>query len=353
VTTAILFGGYGTFGSLAARELACTGITVTVAGRDQRRAEAFARSLGRQHRALAVDLTRPADCLAALTGQRVAVNCAGSFTHLGPSLLDACVQKGCHYTDIAVERDHAAIVRAHGEQFRQAGLSAVYGCSSLPAISGALALVARSGGEALPHEARVTLFIGNKNPKGRSAIDSLVRILGQPIATPQGSILGFRDRQVVNLPPPFGKRAVFNFDSPEYDLFPDLLGVPAVSVKVGFELRLVTYSFALLACLGWRLTALTPWLERIGSVMGWCGSSSGVILVELFYASGSARRVALVARREGQRMAALPCALATRALCRESQLRRGAVTAYELLGGQRLLELLIAEGFELWHPVST
>src|SRR5262249_42245540 len=159
---------------------------------------------------------------------------------------------------IAVERDHAALIRAYGERFRQRGLAAVYGCSSLPAISGALALHARSlcgDKTAKPERARVTLFIGNDNPKGRGAILSLLRTLGQPIHAPQGMLRGFRDREVVPLPPPFGRRAVFNFDSPEYDLFPALLGVRLVSVKVGFELRLANYGFAALALLGYRYDA--------------------------------------------------------------------------------------------------
>src|SRR5262249_20477301 len=183
---AILFGGYGTFGAQVAAELAAWDLPVTIAGRSRARAEELARSLGPQHRAGEVDLKDAASCRQALAGHAVAVNCAGSLVEMGSPLLDACLETGCHYADIAVERPHTAWVRAHHERFRERGLAAVYGCSSLPAISGALALHAAAGRPDKPWRARVTLFIGNDNPKGRNAIASLVQILGKSIQAPQG-----------------------------------------------------------------------------------------------------------------------------------------------------------------------
>jgi hypothetical protein len=348
MSRAIVLGGYGTFGALVARELAAAGVAVTVAGRSLAHAEEAARALGQAHRGLAVDLTSAASCRAALGGHAVAVNCAGSLAEFGSTLLDACLDAGCHNADIAVERPHAALVRSRGEDFRGCGLSAVYGCSSLPAISGALGLIAREGTALAPRRARVTLFIGNRNPKGRGAIRSLVETLGKPIRAPQGALRGFRDREVVPLPQPFGRRAVFNFDSPEYDLFPDLLSVPAVSVKVGFELRLATYGFALLALLGREYgTRTLDLLEWVGDRAAWVGTSGGAVMTELFYEDGTTRRAALVAPRHGQRMAALPCALVARALCAGEGQQTGALTAYEFLGARRLLDELTAFGFHL------
>src|SRR4029077_9500528 len=111
--------------------------------------------------------------------------------------------------------------------------------------------------------------------------------------------------EVVPLPPPFGPRTVFNFEAPEYDLFPGLLGVRAVSVKVGFELRSATRALALLAALpfryGRRTAALREWL---GTWTRGRGSSGGAVMAELFWADGTVRRAALLAREQGQRMAA-------------------------------------------------
>jgi hypothetical protein len=193
----------------------------------------------------------------------------------------------------------------------------------------------------------VTLFIGNKNPKGQAAVGSLVAQLGRPIAAPQGELRGFRNREVVPLPPPFGDRAVFNFQSPEYDLFPSLLGAKSVAVKVGFESRLGTYSFAALAKLGLGYGKLTTKLLDLPCrLVGWFGHSGGVVMTELFLAGGSARRAAIGGPTDGQRMAAMPCAFVTHELAKGEVSHRGASTAYEFLGTDVLLDALVAAGFQ-------
>jgi hypothetical protein len=346
----VIFGGYGTFGAHVARELANAGITVRIAGRDAVKAEGLARQLGLGHQSCVADVNEPVSARTALLGQTVAVNCAGPFSSSSCALLDQCLAAACHYVDIADERRYVALVRGYGDRLRQRRLAAVYGCSSLPAISGALALAARIGTVSTPRHARVTLFIGHNNPKGRAAIASLVRVLGTPIRVPQGVVTGFRDREIVRLPAPFGRRAVFNFDSPEYDLFPQLLGVSSVSVKVGFEMRLATYALALLAALSSNYSERSAnFLAALGNRFRYLGRSGGVVLTELFFPDASVRRAAMFARRDGQRMAALPCAQVVQTLCAGTGKARGAMTAYDFLGGQALLHNLTAAGFDLLH----
>lgn len=350
----IVLGGYGVFGGHVARVLAAQGVPLTIAGRDGVRATAFARTLGADCRALAVDVTQPESCRAALTGHTVAINCAGPFSALGSTLLETCLDTGCHYADIADDRAYAAQVRSYGTRFEERGLAAVYGCSSLPGISGALALRARHGTTSPVRRVRVTLFIGNDNPKGAAAVASLLTGLGQPIAAPQGTLRGFHDREVVPLPPPFGPRGVFNFESPEYDLFPARLGASAVAVKVGFELRLATYGFALLARTG---AGRWPWLRRLLTLperaLRGIGCSGGAVMSELFLADGTVRRAAVAGRVDGQRMAALPCALVARSLARGGGEACGVLTAYDLLGADTLLGDLQRAGFALYlDPAS-
>jgi hypothetical protein len=345
VSRVVIFGGYGTFGGHVARELARFGLPLTIAGRDDERAAAFAASLGAGHRGIAADVRNLADCSAALSGATIAVHCAGPFRATETALLEACLDAGCHYADIADDRAYAASVRHYGDRFAAKGLLAVYGCSSLPGISGALALSATAVPAAPPQRARITLFIGNNNPKGRAAVTSLLGGLGRPIRAPQGVLRGFRDREVVPLPAPFGPRPVFNFESPDYDLLPGLVGVNSVTVKVGFELRLANYSFAALARLPFRYGVKTARLFAVSArLFGGIGSSGGSVMVELFGTAGSVRRAAMVARRDGQRMAALPCAYAVRAIAEGAE-ALGAKTVYELIGTE-LLRRLVADGFE-------
>ena len=107
------------------------------------------------------------------------------FGDAGPALLDACLAAGCQYVDIADDRSYAALVRSYGERFRSRGLTAVYGCSSLPGISGALALAAAQAKRATGRpavRARVTMMIGNNNPKGLAAIRSAVAVMIRRLA---------------------------------------------------------------------------------------------------------------------------------------------------------------------------
>jgi hypothetical protein len=330
----VLFGGYGTFGAHAARTLAAAGLPVRIVGRDAARADVVA------------DVNDPASIWSALSGARVAVNCAGPFSTMTLTLPEACLSAGVHYVDIADDRGWTARLRARDGEFRDRGLTAAIGCSSLPGISGALAILAA---RRLPsvERARITLFIGNRNPKGEAAVQAAVTQLGRRFPAPQGTLRGFHGREVVDLPPPFGPRGVYDWDSPELDLFPDLLRAWTVRVKVGFEARLATLSFAGLARLGPRLggvllAAMTPIARHLSGF----GHSGGFVKVELFAPDGTRAAATLGCESEGQRMAALPAAFVAQGLLNETVTARGVTTAYEALGADRLIERLAAEGYD-------
>jgi hypothetical protein len=196
--------------------------------------------------------------------------------------------------------------------------------------------------------ARITLFIGNRNPKGEAAVRSAAAQLGKIFPAPQGILRGLAGREIVDLPPPFGARAVHDWESPELDLFPALLGARSVRVKVGFEARLATLSFAGLARLGPRLgrmllAGMTPLARPLSSF----GHSGGYVQVELWAPGGARAMAALGAASDAQRMAALPAAFVARDLYSGSSSRRGFATAYEILGADALIERLTAAGYEL------
>ncbi|MFL6264192.1 MAG: saccharopine dehydrogenase NADP-binding domain-containing protein [Thermoanaerobaculia bacterium] len=343
----VIFGGYGTFGAHVARTLAAEGLPVRIAGRDGERAARFAGGLGPGHEGVAADANDAGSCARALAGARAAVHCAGPFSAMSLALPEACLAAGAHYVDIADDRGWLRRLAALDGRFRERGLAAVAGASSLPGISGALASIAARKLPAV-ERARVTLFIGNRNPKGEAAVRAAAGQLGLPFPAPQGTLRGFHGREVVDLPPPFGRRAVYDWESPELDLFPALLGARSVRVKVGFETRLATLSFAGLARLGPRLgrlllAGLTPLARRLS----FFGHSGGYVQVELWAPGGTRATAALGAASGAQRMAALPAAFAARDLYAGSAGRRGFATAYETLGAEALIGRLTAAGYEL------
>jgi short subunit dehydrogenase-like uncharacterized protein len=318
--TVTVFGGYGTFGAQVVRALQGAGLGVRVVGRDPERAEVVA------------DLNRPDDCARAIAGSTVAVNCAGPFSATSLALPEACLGAGIHSVDIADDRRYVARLQEMSARFAGRGLTAAVGCSSLPGISGALASLLSSR---VPRAVRalVVLFIGNANPKGLAAVTSARQQLSQ----------GLRGRERVELPPPFGRRTVYDWESPERDLFPSLLGVREVRVKVGFESRLGTAAFAVLARHPLALDKLLP----VARLFSHFGHSGGFVHVELEEDGGGRAAASLGGPRDGQRMAALPAAFVAQALALGHAVPRGTVTAYEALGARELVDRLVAEGFAL------
>jgi len=309
-TAIAVLGGYGTFGTRVCRGLAARGHRVTVAGRHVERASALARSLGEEHHAVEADAADLPSCRRALRGAAVVAVCAGPFSTLGSHVARAALEEGCHYVDIADDRAYIRTLRALDGDFARAGRSAVFGCSTLPALSSALALSLLEGDSA-PEGARVTLFIGNDNVKGGASVRAMMDRLG---GRGQGS-RGFGDPQGVTLPAPFGRRKVYTFDGPEAELFPSLLGVRTVDVRLGFELSLVNAGLSLLSRTGIRWGAgAGSVLARLASLVPRVGSSGGAVLCELTWADGRRRARAVLAETDGQRMAALPCELVADAL---------------------------------------
>jgi hypothetical protein len=342
----LIFGGYGTFGLHVARALAGAGLPVRIAGREGARAARFAAELGPESEGIAADVDEAASCARALAGARVAVNCTGPFSSASLTLPEACLAAGVHYVDIAEDRGWFQRFRELDARFLERGLAAAVGCSSLPGISGALALLAAERLAAV-ERVRVTLFIGNRNPKGEAAVQAAATQLGRPFPVPQGTLRGFLGREIVELPPPFGRRAVYDWNSPELDLFPALLGARTVRVKVGYEARLANVAFTGLARLGPRLGGLllsgvTPLARRLSGF----GHSGGYVKVELFGFDGSVSSATLGAASGGQRMAALPAAFVAQGLHDGSVAGRGMITAYEALGARPLVERLAAEGYQ-------
>jgi len=344
----IVIGGYGVFGKHVCRELAKKGLRLTVAGRNSAAAKQFAQELGPKHIGCGLDVRDEVACDAAIRNHVVTVLCAGPFHQFGPVVLKACLNQRSHYVDICDNRQYAGVVQSYEEDFRDRGLSAIYGCSSFPSISGAAACLALRRLEDQPTHARTTLFIGNRNPKGQGAVSSAMSLLGKHITTPSGTVVGFCDGVNVQLPPPFGKRRVLNFDSPDYEILPVLTGVKQVSVKVGFESRIATRAFGFFASQSPTLGKwLLPMLSPLAAILPG-GHSCGVVMTELFSASASAC-VAVHGKNGGQRMAALPCAYAVSDLIHGhgngNESRPACGTALDLLGADRLLSSLQDDGF--------
>src|SRR5215212_5180692 len=137
----LVVGGAGAFGQrFVDGLLATTDATVIVGGRTLHRQQGFVEKLRRIYGKDRVEAMR-IDRNAAFAGLQAAkafcvVEAAGPFQGAEPHLARAAIAAGCHYVDLADARDFVMRFGALNGEARAAGVLAVTGASSTPALSG-------------------------------------------------------------------------------------------------------------------------------------------------------------------------------------------------------------------------
>ncbi len=98
-----VFGAYGHTGKFVVRELLKRGLTPILSGRDP----AKLKELSRAHPELqvrAADVESPASLNAAMAGSSAIINCAGPFLDTAVPIIEAAIDSGVHYLDVAAEQ---------------------------------------------------------------------------------------------------------------------------------------------------------------------------------------------------------------------------------------------------------
>ncbi|PSQ16023.1 saccharopine dehydrogenase [Halobacteriales archaeon QS_8_69_73] len=108
----LVYGAYGYTGELIVETAVDRGLETAVAGRDDLRVEHLAERLGCPGRAFAVDAAA-----SRLDDVDVLLNCAGPFVDTAEPLVDACIETGVDYLDIAGE---LSVFEALAERDREA-----------------------------------------------------------------------------------------------------------------------------------------------------------------------------------------------------------------------------------------
>lgn len=227
MTRVLVIGAGGVFGSRLAEGLLRHGFGVVVAGRSRARAEDVAGRLRRTFPDSAVAVavldtaTLTPEQLKA-TGAAVVADAAGPFQGAAPTTARAAIAAGLSYVDLADGRDFVAAFPELDEAARAAGVVALTGCSSTPALSNAVLDGLTEGWrEVVAVEAAISP--GARAPKGLSVMQAILSWMGRPVwvfedggwTTRRGwSGLYRRD---------FGKagaRRVSLCETPDLDLFP-------------------------------------------------------------------------------------------------------------------------------------
>jgi saccharopine dehydrogenase-like NADP-dependent oxidoreductase len=227
MTTVLVIGAGGVFGSRLAEGLLRHGFGVVVAGRSRARAEGVAGRLRADFPGESVEVaildtaTLTPEQLRA-TGATIVADMAGPFQGAEPTTARAAIAAGLHYVDLADGRDFVAVFPALDEAARAAGVVALTGCSSTPALSNAvLDRLTEGWREVVSVEAAISP--GARAPKGLSVMQAILSWMGRPVMVFDNGVWTMRRGWSGLYGRDFGKagvRRVSLCETPDLDLFP-------------------------------------------------------------------------------------------------------------------------------------
>ena len=186
MTRVMVVGGAGVFGSRLVDGLAATtDACVIVAGRNRARCDAAARAARERYptasietAAIDIHTTTPADLRT--SGARIVVDAAGPFQGAEPRLAKVAIAAQLDYLDLADARDFVARFPELDDAARAAGVVAVTGMSSTPALSHAVLDSLTVGWQRIDR-VEVGISPGNREPRGRSIVAAILAWAGQPL----------------------------------------------------------------------------------------------------------------------------------------------------------------------------
>lgn len=296
----LVIGAGGVFGSRLARGLVRDGFAVVVAGRDRTRAETTAQALrveGGPSVTTAVLDTRtltPETLLA--TGAGIVIDAAGPFQGETARVARAAIAAGLHYVDLADARDFVAGFAALDEAAKAAGVVALTGASSTPALSNAV-LDHLTLGWRRVDGVEAAISPGARAPRGRSVTEAILWWLGRPVrvfeqgrwgARPGWGDLKRRDFGAA------GRRWVSLCETPDLDVLPQRFQPTDRAVfMAGLEPGLAHGAAWLLARVaartGWSMVPLAGLLMQASKLAGLVGDDRGAMRVEAVGIDGGGR----------------------------------------------------------------
>ena len=295
----LLLGASGVFGSRLAERLAPEpGIALTLAGR-RRESLVMVRDRigGGAIRILDRDWIEARD----LAGYDMVIDAAGPFQNSGTRLVEAALEAGIDYVDLADGREWVVgFAERFDQRARLAGVRLVTGASSIPALSHAVLNELTAGWQRID-SIRIGIFPGNRAPRGLSVVEAILSYAGKPFRVFRNG--EWRDdwgwgRLHRTDAGPAGKRWASACDTPEQELLVTRYR-PSASAEfvAGMELSILHVGLWLLSLPvrgGW-IRSLRPWSKPLLTVARWLlpfGTDKGAMLVEATGIDGEGKPVA-------------------------------------------------------------
>lgn len=256
----LIIGGYGNFGSHAAKKLLIDpNIILIICGRNGEKAQKFASELGGKTEHAVVDMTQNFAASLAVIKPDIVLHTSGPFQDQGYGVAKACIEFGCHYIDLADARDFVRDIVTLDAAAKEKGVMVISGASSVPTLSTAVIE------HYLPHFKKITsvdfgIATAQKTNRGLATTSAVLSYTGKSFTTLQNGVMktvyGWQDLRAHKYPDKHSGhkwRLLCNCDIPDLDLlpkrYPDLENV---RFQAGLELPLLHVGV-------WMLSFLVRW----------------------------------------------------------------------------------------------
>ncbi|MBU2993980.1 DUF4166 domain-containing protein [Octadecabacter sp. 1_MG-2023] len=310
----LVIGGTGAFGARLCELLARDGVAVTIASRRKPNPSFFPH--------LVFDRNGP---LTGLDGFDVIVDAAGPFHAYGRDpyrVAKAAIATGAHYFDLCDNAAFCAGISCLDRLAKDADVGVYSGMSSTPAITSAAVEALCEGVKPLMIESAI--LPGNKAPRGRAVVESILDQAGRTYTEQQGGqdalVRSWSDPEPYDLGD-FSRQG-WRIEVPDQRLFPDHFNCPTVRFRAGLELGVMRYGLAAFSVLrgafGFRLR---DWMVN-GMMLGAkalapFGSDRGGMIVEVIAAHHDGFVIKRWIMRANSGDGPYTPAIAVRAACRD------------------------------------
>ena len=305
LSSVLIIGGYGHFGTRIARTLATDpNIKLLIAGRNLQKAETLCNSLTSKHPPQPVMLDINSENLSRdlkATRAKIVVHTCGPFQHQNYHLAEACIENKMHYLDLADGRDFVCnITRLHERALKQQ-VSVVSGASTLPAVSSAVIDAYRTRFSKL-EGIYSCISPGQKTPRGLATLQAVLSYCGKPFELFRNRrkqiVYGWQGLRKIQIPK-LGNRHAAYCDVPDLALFPQhYAACRTVEFQAALELSSMQIGMWLLAALA-RLGLVrnwaphATWLKSLSDNFDLFGSNKGGMLICMTGESSRNKRLKL------------------------------------------------------------
>lgn len=297
-----------------------------------------------------VNLKNATDIRKALADIDLVINAVGPFEYDPTPLIQACLEHGCHYLDIAEVPQFMTKIQALVQKEPYPKSYFITGCSTVPGLIQTLVKPWASDRDI--QSIRVYLSLGSRKPVSTTLLYCLLRPLGQRSPTQEKYYDRLTQKNFAEISPRFFGRYPASFEETGLEL--ETKKVPAlfyVGMDTWFHGKALQWGgFFLPYFSNQALLAICSVIQWWTPIITRLGKDLGLLLLEGYNSRGEViHRLEIRAPQQGLNIPALPVVWATKRLLQEnfSALPFGILGMEHLFTPQEIIQGLQSEGFQV------